>query len=124
MIVSVMPVGIANVDLADRFAVEWLGRGLYKVIHVKLRIGYRDRIDVPAALAGARKRGLLARNLDLEHASFFISRMTIMPTSGSREMSRWRKALFVFMARNSSSPLEQFHLPVDRTVLMGSQVEF
>ena len=124
MIVSVMPVGIANVDLADRFTVEWLGRGLYKVIHVKLRVGYRDRIDVPAALAGARKRGLLARNLDLEHASFFISRMTIMPTSGSREMSRWRKALFVLMARNSSSPLEQFHLPVDRTVLMGSQVEF
>jgi KUP system potassium uptake protein len=124
MIVSVLPVGIANVDLTDRFGVEWLGRGRYKVVHVTLRIGYRDRIDVPAALAGARKRGLLARNLDLEHASFFVSRMTIMPTSGGREMSRWRKGLFVFMARNSSSPLEQFHLPVDRTVLMGSQVEF
>jgi KUP system potassium uptake protein len=123
LIVSVMPVGIAHVDMSDRCTVEWLGRGLYKVVHVTLRIGYRDRIDVPATLAGARKRGLLARNLDLEHASFFVSRMTIMPT-GSSEMARWRKALFVFMARNSSSPLEQFHLPVDRTVLLGSQVEF
>jgi K+ transporter len=39
-------------------------------------------------------------------------------------MSRWRKALFVLMARNSSSPLEQFRLPIERTVMMGSQVAF
>jgi KUP system potassium uptake protein len=39
-------------------------------------------------------------------------------------MARWRKGLFVLMARNSASPLEQFHLPIDRTVMMGSQVTF
>ena len=73
----------------------------------------RARIDVPADAGGtARKRGLLARNLDLEHASFFVSRMTIVPTRVARRWQRWRKALFVFMARNSSSPLEQFHLPL------------
>jgi KUP system potassium uptake protein len=123
LIVSVSPIGIPHVDGPDRFAVDWLGRGRFKVAHVILRVGYRDTVDVPAALAGARKRGLLARNLDLEHASYFISRMTISPT-GSSGMSHWRKALFVFMARNSSSPLEQFRLPVERTVMMGSQVNF
>jgi KUP system potassium uptake protein len=123
LIVSVAPIGIAHVDGPDRFAVEWVGRGLFKAAHVTLRVGYRDSVDVPAALAGARKRGLLPRNLDLEHASYFISRMSITPTSAPG-MARWRKTLFVLMARNSTSPLEQFRLPIDRTVMMGSQVRF
>jgi KUP system potassium uptake protein len=123
LIVSVVPVGIAHVDGGDRFAVEWVGRGLFKVAHVTLRVGYRDTVDIPAALCSARKRGLLARNLDLEHASYFVSRMSITPTSAPG-MARWRKALFVLMARNSTSPLEQFRLPIDRTVMMGSQVRF
>ena len=123
LIVSVTPIGIAHVDDPDRFAVEWLGRGLFKVAYVTLRAGYRDAVDVPRALAQARKQGLLARNLDLERASYFVSRMSITPTRASG-MSRWRKALFVLMARNASGPLEQFKLPLERTVMMGSQVTF
>ena len=123
LIVSVVPIGIAHVDAPDRFAVERLGRGLFKVSHVILRVGYRDNVDIPQALAGVRKRGLLARNLDLEHASYFVSRMLITPTSAPG-MTRWRKALFVLLARNSTSPLEQFKLPIDRTVMMGRQVTF
>jgi KUP system potassium uptake protein len=123
LIVSVAPIGIAHVDLPDRFAVEWIGRGLFKVAHVTLRVGYRDLVDIPAALASARKRGLLARNLDLEHASYYVSRMSITPTSAPG-MARWRKALFGFMARNSTSPLDQFRLPIERTVMMGYRVTF
>jgi KUP system potassium uptake protein len=123
LIVSVAPIGIAHVDPPDRYAVDWVGRGTFKVAHVTLRIGYRDTVDIPAALAAARKRGLLARNLDLEHASYYVSRMSITPTSAPG-MSRWRKALFVFMARNSTSPLDQFRLPIERTVIMGSRVTF
>ena len=37
-------------------------------------------------------------------------------------MATWRKKLFLLMARNAASPIEHFGLPVDRTVLMGSQV--
>ena len=87
---SVAPIGIAHVDPPDRCAVEWVGRGTFKVAHVTLRVGYRDTVDIPAALAAARKRGLLARNLDLEHASYYVSRMSITPTSAPG-MSRWRK---------------------------------
>ncbi len=123
LIVSVAPIGIAHVDPPDRCAVDWVGRGTFKVAHVTLRVGYRDTVDIPAALAAARKRGRLARNLDLEHASYYVSRMSITPTSAPG-MSRWRKALFVFMARNSTSPLDQFRLPIERTVIMGSRVTF
>jgi KUP system potassium uptake protein len=121
VIVSVDTVSIPHVDTVDRFMVETLGHGRFKVIHLTARIGYQDKLNVPEALALARKQGLLERNLDLEHASYFVSRITITPTNAPG-MQRWRKNLFIAMARNASSPIEHFGLPSDRTVVMGSQV--
>jgi KUP system potassium uptake protein len=123
VIVSVHSVSIPHVDGCDRCMVELLGHGLYKVFHLTTRIGYQDKLNVPDALALARKQGLLDRNLDLEHASYFVSRITITPT-GAPGMQRWRKKLFIAMARNTSSPIEHFGLPRNRTVMMGSQVGF
>jgi KUP system potassium uptake protein len=121
MMVSVEPVSVPHVDPGDRFAIETLGSGLFKVIHVSIRAGYHDATNVPQALALARKRGLLQRNLDLEHASYFVSRMTITPTNAAG-MRRWRKLLFITLARNAASPMDAFGLSPDRTVLVGSQI--
>jgi KUP system potassium uptake protein len=98
-----------------------LGTGLFKVFHVTIRIGYHDKPDVPEALQLCRKQGLLERNLDLEHASYFVSRITITATDAPT-MQRWRKKLFITMARNASSPIEHFGLPTDRTIMLGSRV--
>ena len=122
LIVSIEPVSVPHVYEDKRFVVETLGSGLFKILHVTIRIGYRDRINVPAALALARKRGQLFRSLDLEHASYFVSRMTITPNSNSG-MRRWRKKLFITMARNATSPMDAFKLPIDRTVVVASKVE-
>jgi len=121
VIVTVDTVGIPHVDTDDRFKVEVLGHGLFKVFYVILRVGYQDKLDVPEALRVARMRGLLERNLDLEHASYFVSRIAITPNDDP-VMRRWRKKLFIAMARNASSPIEHFGLPSDRTVMIGSQV--
>jgi KUP system potassium uptake protein len=121
VIVSVETVSIPHVGEEDRLVGEMRGQGLFKVFHVTMRVGYHDRLDVPEALALARKEGLLDRNLDLEHASYFVSRIAITPTEDPG-MARWRKKLFIAMARNASSPVEHFGLPGGRTVMMGSQV--
>ncbi len=121
VIVTVDTVSIPHVDGAGRFMSEMRGRGLYKVFHITMRVGYHDRLDVPQALALARKDGLLERNLDLEHASYFVSRITIASTK-TPGMAPWRKKLFIGMARNAPSPVDHFGLPAQRTVLMGSQV--
>jgi KUP system potassium uptake protein len=122
LLVSLERVSVPHVLPAKRFKVERVGRGLFKVTHVEIRAGYRDRFDCPAALVQARKEGLLERNLDLEHASYVVSRMMITPTD-SPGMHRLRKTLFITMARNAASPIEQFKLPPERTVMMGSQVQ-
>ncbi len=121
VIVSVDTVSIPHVETFDRCAVEVLGHGRFKIVHLTARFGYHDKLNIPGALAEARKQGLLERNLDLEHASYFVSRITITPTDDP-EMRRWQKNLFIAMALNASSAIEHFGLPGDRTVIMGSQV--
>jgi KUP system potassium uptake protein len=121
LIVSVEPVGVPHVDPDNRLVTETLGGGQFKIRHITLRAGYRDPTDVPAALALARKCGQLERNLDLEHASYFVSRITITPTDHPG-MSRWRKLLFMGMARNAASPIDTFRLPVDRTATVGALI--
>jgi KUP system potassium uptake protein len=121
VIVSLDAVSIPRVDPGDRFVVHVLGSGRFKVVHITVRAGYRDNLDIPAALALARKRGLLERNLDLEGASYFVSRIYIVPGE-DRTLALWRKRLFLALARNAVSPIEQFGLPSGHTVEMGSQV--
>jgi KUP system potassium uptake protein len=121
VIVSIDRVSVPNVDREDRFVVTKMGHGLFRIFHVVDRVGYRDSTHIPEALALARKQGLLERNLDLEHASYFVSRISISPTDAPG-MAQWRKKLFVAMARNAASPIDAFGLPSDRTVMMGSQV--
>ena len=122
VIVALEALSIPRVPPEDRFVSERIGERLFKVAHVSIRVGYRDRQNIPELLALARKQGRLDRNLDLEHASYVVSRMTIKPVSDPG-MPRWRKRLFVLMARNSSTPIDTFGLPGERTVLTGSQIE-
>jgi KUP system potassium uptake protein len=123
LLVSVDQANVPRVRDARRFIVRRVGHGVYQFPHVTIRFGYRERQDVPRALRLARKQGLLERNLDLEGASYFLSRITLTATD-EPTMSRWRKKTFLAMARNASSPIEHFALPVDQTVSVGSQIMF
>jgi KUP system potassium uptake protein len=120
LIVAVEQVSIPRVDDEDRFTVERIG-GRFTVWHVTLRIGYHEKVNIPVALSLCRKQGLLEKSLDLEHAKYFLSRMTITPTDAPL-LRRLGKRLFIAMARNAASPIEAFRLPRDRTVIIGSQV--
>jgi KUP system potassium uptake protein len=86
---------------------------------VHARYGFSDRPDVPAALRLAREQGL---DIDVEGASYFLSRITIVPTRAPG-MARWRKRLFVLLSRTSSSPAEHFRLPEERIVSLGGNID-
>jgi len=121
LIVSVDLISIPNVDDFERFTVERIGED-FNVRHITIRAGYHDSLDVPAALRLCRKQGLLERNLDLEHASYFVSRISIKLSEDVPPLTRLRKKIFVVMARNAASPIDAFQLPSDKTVLVGSQI--
>jgi KUP system potassium uptake protein len=121
LIVSVLPCSVPHVDPGERLIVETLGSGRFKIRHITLRTGYHDATDVPATLVLARKRGLLERNLDLEHASYFLSQIRVTRTD-KPGMSRWRKLVFIAMTRNAASPIDTYRLPVDRTTAVGAVI--
>jgi KUP system potassium uptake protein len=121
LLVSIDTVSIPHVDDHDRFAVDKLGPRTFNIRHLTIRNGYHDKLNIPSSLHECRKQGLLERDLDLEHASYFVSRITITPTP-ARPLRAWRKGLFIAMARNAASPIDHFGLPNDRTVMMGSQI--
>ncbi|WCB97002.1 Low affinity potassium transport system protein kup [Baekduia alba] len=120
VIVSVVVDRVPHVRETQRVTVDDLGYGNDGIVHITAHHGFQDDVDIPRTLRRASKR--LEGDIDVAHASYFISRMTIVMTR-KPGMARWRKKLFMAMSRNTSNPVGYFGLPDDRTVVMGSHVE-
>jgi KUP system potassium uptake protein len=120
VIVTVEVRRVPYVPEDERIEIDDLGYGHDGITHVTARFGFQDAVDVPAVLRVAQDR--LEGRCDLMNASYFLSRMTIIPTHAPG-MRMWRKKLFVTIARNASNPVAYFGLPDDRVVVMGSHVE-
>jgi KUP system potassium uptake protein len=56
------------------------------------------------------------------HTSYLLGGEIIVST-GRSEMPRWRRALFLFLARNARSPTEFFAIPPNQVVEIGGQME-
>ena len=122
LILSVEPQRIPHVPESERLSVDDLGYHDDGITHLTARFGFQDSIDIPHTLRLAAASEQLERSVDVDGASYFLSRMTIVPTRDPT-MPRWRKAIFVTLARNAASPVAYFGLPDDRTVVMGSNIE-
>jgi len=107
---------LAHVSQDERLRVEALGEGLYRVVG---RYGFLDTPSVPEVLRRCALEGLNVRE---EDTTFFLSRETIL-ASARPGLARWRKMLFSFMARNAQPATTFFHLPANRVVELGMQVE-
>jgi KUP system potassium uptake protein len=108
----------AHVPVAERIVIDGLRHPDDQIVHVTARYGYKDHVDVPAALQLAVTEGLA---LDVSDPSYYVSRITLKLT---REpgMRTWRKRLFLALARNAGNPVEYFGLPDDRVVAIGGRV--
>jgi len=114
---------IVNVTVDDtplvaperRLEVEKLGKGFYTV---RVHHGFFETPDVPQALRDARRFGLA---LDVDTATFFIGRETLVPAERS-ELGSWRNRLYRAMASNALSPARFYHLPPNRVVELGTQI--
>ena len=123
LIVSARVGTAPHVAVADRFTVDDLGHTDDRIWHLSVQFGFSDMPDVPEAVRQACAAGLLdGAVLDAPGPSFFLSRGPIRRTRAPG-MARWRKVLFLVLARNAADPTAYFGLPVDRTVTMGSAVD-
>jgi KUP system potassium uptake protein len=120
VIVSVQTERVPHVPDGERVTLDDLGYRDDGLTHLVVRYGFQDTIDIPGALRGCAEK--IETDVDLENVSYFISRISIVPTDAPG-MARWRKKLFKTIARNAADPVPYFGLPDDRTVVMGSHIE-
>jgi KUP system potassium uptake protein len=122
IIVSIETERVPHVSDADRLTSDDLGYPADGIVGLTARFGFQDEPNVPALLHLAAQRHLLEPTIDVDHASYFLSQITIVPTDADG-MSGWRKRLFLTMAHNAANPATYFGLPDDRTVTIGERID-
>jgi len=120
VIFSVQTMRVPHVPEDERISIDDLGYRDDGITHVLARFGFQDNIDVPRTLRMAADR--IEGDLDCDCASYYLSRITIVPTDADG-MAMWRKKLFTVIARNAANPVPYFSLPDDRTVVIGQHIE-
>jgi len=115
ILLSVLSADVPSVPLHDRVKVEDLGQGFYRVLASN---GFMQTPNVPEILKLTAKFGL---DLDKAETTYYLGRVTVF-TDGNSKISRWRKRLFAFMARNAGMPGAYFGLPANRVVELGTQI--
>ncbi|SDN98130.1 KUP system potassium uptake protein [Klenkia soli] len=95
------------------------------VVLVTLHFGYRQRTDVPTALAEALGRADV--DVDVADASWFLSTIDVSRAPGRHrgrhDLPRWRRAVFTATAHLTTDVARSFELPRDRTVVLGARIE-
>ena len=108
---------IPVVEPENRFAAEYLGAGIYRLMAT---YGFSETPDIPALLAGIQFTEL---RFDPMKTTYFLGRETLVIGPG-RAMRTWRKRIFLFMSSNSLNATSFFRLPPNRIVELGTQIEF
>ncbi len=125
VLVSVETEEIPQVSEDERVELKELGHGFWQVI---AHYGFMESPNVPELLRSLESRGardamglggLIVKPME---TTFYLGRETLLP-GGPGRLARWRKALFIVMARNALPATQFFSLPPNRVVEMGAQIQ-
>ena len=116
VLLSVVTERIPRVPRGGRLKVTRLAPQLWRV---EAHVGFMERADVPRLLREAERFGLACRT---DNATYFLGRDDIV-VSSPRGMARWRKRLFLVMARNAEFAGAHFSIPPERIIELGGQVQ-
>lgn len=121
IIVTVEHANVPHVRHVDRATVNDLGHDDDGIFHITYRVGFNDSQDIPRAI----EWGLLKKpemDYDPSQARYFLSVLRLKKGPQSR-LSAWRRDLFLALAAAEADRTTAFHLPPDRTVIMGGEVK-
>jgi KUP system potassium uptake protein len=133
VLMSVVTEEIPQVEPANRVSCRELGEGFYEVI---AKFGFMETPDVPSVLValgrvGSPEGGTVLKPMD---TTYYLGRETLIPMGRSKAaaspaaqvemMPKWRKKLFILMARNAQPATAFFGLPPNRVVELGTQLQF
>jgi KUP system potassium uptake protein len=115
VILTVRFLDFPHTNLEERVSVEALP---YEFYRVTVRYGFKDEPDLPRDLILCSKYGL---EFDAMDTSYFIGK-EILIASHKSGMAYWRKKIFIGLFRSAETITNQFKLPPNRVVELGSQL--
>ena len=115
VILTVKFLDIPHTNLDERVAVEALP---YEFYRVTVKYGFKDEPDLPRDLMLCNKYGLA---IDAMDTSYFIGKESLIASHKSG-MAYWRKKVFIGLFRTAETITNQFKLPPNRVVELGSQL--
>jgi KUP system potassium uptake protein len=121
VLVSILTEEVPAVPERERVTSDVLGEGFYRVV---AHYGFMESPDVPKLLESLPQRPPpnVAIPMNPMDTTFYLGRETLLPT-GPATLWRWRKRLFIIMARNAATASQFFGLPPNRVVEMGAQIQ-
>ncbi len=116
MILTVKFLDVPHTNLEERVTVEAM---LHEFYRVTVNYGFKDEPDLPRDLLLCEARGL---HVEPMNTSFFIGKESLI-ASEKTGMAIWRKKIFVGLFRTAESITNQFKLPPNRVIELGSQLK-
>jgi KUP system potassium uptake protein len=107
---------IPRIEDENRVTIENLPGQIYRV---KVRFGFVEESNLASVLESLTIGG---KPIVLMDTSFFLGAEHLVAT-GKRGMALWREKLFALMSRNAQPATAFFHVPRDRVLQLGSQIE-
>ncbi|MDN5937476.1 MAG: potassium transporter Kup [Salinisphaera sp.] len=107
-----------RVPAAERMECEYLDHGFFRL---RLYYGFMQASNVPVALRLASEYDRL--EVDLDEVTYYVGNETLIPSHEVAGMAVWRESLFAFMSRNAARATAYYHIPADRVVELGIQIE-
>jgi KUP system potassium uptake protein len=105
-----------RVPARERIRLSDLGCSFWRM---EVYYGFAEDPDVPELLEAIGKDEFA---YDMMETSFFVSRETLIATVAPG-MALWRERLFVSMSKMAVKATDFFHIPTNRVVELGTQVE-
>ncbi|NLA30076.1 MAG: potassium transporter Kup [Propionibacterium sp.] len=120
-VVRVKTASIPRVRDSDRVCIDELPEHYSGLYHLTITFGFHESRDLPSVLAMISEQRPELK-LDTDAIRYFASMLTLQ-TGGTAPMASWRKHLFIWLARNATPRGEAFHLPPNRTMVMGGTLQ-
>lgn len=121
IIITIINENVPHVRHTERANIDDLGYADDGIFHVSYRVGFNDSQDIPRALLWARN-ARAETDFEPADARFFLSVLRL----GRRKKSAlplWQRELFLTMSSWEANRTTVFHLPPERTIIMGAQAE-
>jgi KUP system potassium uptake protein len=119
-LLSVVFMDVPRVGYEERAEVIPIADGINRLI---LRFGFMETPDIPWAIIVGVMSGKCHADIDPGEVTYYVGRLTVIPTKRLRGMAVWREALYAFMNRNAELSATYFSIPPSQVVEIGIELE-